>query len=201
MAERTGWQRVAKRIRVPMGFGFAVVFLWLARPTSLTMLLSLPAVLTGLCLRGYAAGYVRKNAELTTTGPYGYTRNPLYLGSMLIAFGFGAASGSWLLVGGAHRAVSGDLFADDSGRRGVSASALYRVRAVCGTGAKASAEANGAGKLGRRRVLRDALSTTPRVQCSYGSRRDLPGAAAEVGDGEPRVLCPYGAWLNSWRCR
>lgn len=98
MAERTRWQRIAKRIRVPMGFVFAAVFLWMARPSGLSLALSLVPVLAGLGLRGYASGYVKKNAELTTTGPYGYTRNPLYLGSMLIAFGFGAASGSWLLV-------------------------------------------------------------------------------------------------------
>jgi len=99
MAERTRWQRLAKRIRVPMGFLFAAVFLWLARPSPALMLASLALVAPGLWLRGYAAGYVRKNAELTTTGPYAYTRNPLYLGSMLIAFGFGAASGNWLILG------------------------------------------------------------------------------------------------------
>jgi len=99
MAERTRWQRIAKRIRVPMGFLFALIFLWLARPSPALMLISLALVVPGLSLRGYAAGYVRKNAELTTTGPYAYTRNPLYLGSMLIAFGFGAASGSWLILG------------------------------------------------------------------------------------------------------
>jgi len=82
-----------------MGFVFAAVFLWWAKPTWLSLLLSLLLVAPGLWLRAYAAGYVRKNAELTTTGPYGYTRNPLYLGSMLIAFGFGAASGSvWLVL-------------------------------------------------------------------------------------------------------
>jgi protein-S-isoprenylcysteine O-methyltransferase Ste14 len=64
----------------------------------MTLLLSLVLVAPGLWLRGYAAGYVRKNAELTTTGPYAYTRNPLYLGSMLIAFGFGAAAGNWYLL-------------------------------------------------------------------------------------------------------
>ena len=52
----------------------------------------------GLLLRAYAAGYVRKNAELTQTGPYAYTRNPLYLGSMLAAFGFTAASRQWGLA-------------------------------------------------------------------------------------------------------
>jgi protein-S-isoprenylcysteine O-methyltransferase Ste14 len=98
MAERTRWQQIARRIRVPMGFVVAAVFLWFARPTALSMGLSLGMVLPGLWLRGYAAGYVRKNAELTTTGPYAYTRNPLYLGSMLIAFGFGAAAGQWALI-------------------------------------------------------------------------------------------------------
>src|ERR1700734_442399 len=94
LSERTGWQKIARRIRVPLGFCFAVVFLWLARPTWLTMGLSLLLVVPGVWLRGYAAGYVRKNAELTRTGPYGHTRNPLYLGSMMIAFGFALAAGS-----------------------------------------------------------------------------------------------------------
>jgi protein-S-isoprenylcysteine O-methyltransferase Ste14 len=75
-----------------MGFCFAAVFLLLARPSWRTMLASLVLVVPGLWLRGYASGYVKKNAELTTTGPYAYTRNPLYLGSMLIAFGFAAAA-------------------------------------------------------------------------------------------------------------
>lgn len=95
MTERMGWQKIAKRIRVPMGFLFAGAFMCLARPTIATMASSLALVGPGLWLRGYAAGYVRKNAELTTTGPYAYTRNPLYLGSMLIAFGFAVAGGRW----------------------------------------------------------------------------------------------------------
>lgn len=92
------WQKVARRIRVPLGFVFAALFLWLARPSVQSLLLSLLLVVPGLLLRGYAAGYVRKNAELTQTGPYAYTRNPLYLGSMLAAFGFTAASRQWPLV-------------------------------------------------------------------------------------------------------
>jgi hypothetical protein len=48
-----------------------------------------------LWLRGYASGYVKKNRELTTTGPYAYTRNPLYLGSILMAAGFAVALMSW----------------------------------------------------------------------------------------------------------
>jgi protein-S-isoprenylcysteine O-methyltransferase Ste14 len=81
-----------------MGFVAAALFLCLARPTWPTMALSLILVLPGLLLRAYASGYVRKNAELTTTGPYAHTRNPLYLGSMLIVFGFAAAAASWLIL-------------------------------------------------------------------------------------------------------
>jgi protein-S-isoprenylcysteine O-methyltransferase Ste14 len=98
VSERTQWQRIARRIRVPLGFIFAAVFLWLARPTWHTMLASLLLVVPGVWLRAYAAGYVRKNAELTRTGPYAHTRNPLYLGSMMIAFGFAAAAASWIIL-------------------------------------------------------------------------------------------------------
>ncbi len=95
MAELSAGQRLAKRVRVPTGFVVAAWFIWLVRPTFATLGWSLLLVVPGLWLRGYAAGYVRKNAELTTTGPYGYTRNPLYLGSLLITLGFGVAAGSW----------------------------------------------------------------------------------------------------------
>ncbi len=93
------WQRVARRIRVPLGFVFAAVFLLLAQPSWRSLALSLLLVLPGLALRGYASGYVKKNAELTVTGPYAWTRNPLYLGSILIAFGFAAGARSPLLAG------------------------------------------------------------------------------------------------------
>ena len=83
---------------MPLGFGFAAVFLALARPTWGSLGWSLLLVLPGLWLRGYAAGYVKKNQELTRTGPYAYTRNPLYLGSMLLAFGFAGASRSWVVL-------------------------------------------------------------------------------------------------------
>jgi protein-S-isoprenylcysteine O-methyltransferase Ste14 len=92
------FQSIARRIRVPMGFVFAAFFLWFARPTLESLLWSLLLVVPGLALRGYASAYIKKNAELTRTGPYAYTRNPLYLGSILIAFGFGVASRNWILV-------------------------------------------------------------------------------------------------------
>jgi protein-S-isoprenylcysteine O-methyltransferase Ste14 len=106
----TRWQRVARRIRVPLGFVTAGLYLFeLARraPHPAAVAWSLALVLPGLWLRGYAAGYVKKNRELTMTGPYGYTRNPLYLGSMLMAAGFAVALMSWpmALVLGAGFAV------------------------------------------------------------------------------------------------
>jgi protein-S-isoprenylcysteine O-methyltransferase Ste14 len=95
------WQRVARRIRVPLGFVAAALYifeLWRRAPVPVAVAWSLALVLPGLWLRGYAAGYVKKNRELTMTGPYAHTRNPLYLGSMLIAAGFAMALLSWPVV-------------------------------------------------------------------------------------------------------
>jgi protein-S-isoprenylcysteine O-methyltransferase Ste14 len=92
------WTRIARRIRVPMGFVFALLFLLTAHPTVHSLLWSLLGTVPGVALRAYASGYVTKNTELTTTGPYAYTRNPLYLGSMLIAFGFAVAAHSWWIA-------------------------------------------------------------------------------------------------------
>ncbi len=96
-AQRTTWQKIARRIRVPLGFVTAALFLIFAHPTWSSLAVGLPFVAAGVWLRGYAAGYVKKNAELTRTGPYAYTRNPLYLGSMGIAFGIALAAGRWWL--------------------------------------------------------------------------------------------------------
>jgi protein-S-isoprenylcysteine O-methyltransferase Ste14 len=92
------WQRIARRIRVPLGFLTAALYLYeLSRraPQPAAIAWSFALVLPGLWLRAYAAGYVKKNRELTSTGPYAHTRNPLYLGSMLIAAGFAVALLSW----------------------------------------------------------------------------------------------------------
>ena len=95
---KSKWQKIARRVRVPLGFVVAAVFLVFARPSWTTLAWSLLLVLPGLWLRGYAAGFVKKNSELTRTGPYAYTRNPLYLGSMLLAAGFAVAAGRWWLA-------------------------------------------------------------------------------------------------------
>jgi protein-S-isoprenylcysteine O-methyltransferase Ste14 len=89
------WSQIARRIRVPLGFLFAVFYFWLAQPTWLSLAVGATAVGPGLLIRALASGHVRKNESLTTSGPYAYTRNPLYLGSLLIGMGFAAAARSW----------------------------------------------------------------------------------------------------------
>ena len=91
------WNRVARRIRVPLGFVFAVVYFWLAHPTWRFFGYGAIAIVSGLLLRALASGHVRKNEALATSGPYAYTRNPLYLGSLLIGIGFAiAARSGWV---------------------------------------------------------------------------------------------------------
>ena len=82
-------------MRVPLGFVFAAAYLWLAQPTWLSLLIGASVAALGLWLRAAASGHVKKNTELTVTGPYAYTRNPLYLGSLIIAIGFAIASRNW----------------------------------------------------------------------------------------------------------
>jgi len=89
------WSQIARRIRVPLGFLFAVFYFWLARPTWPSLALGAIVVAPGLLIRALASGYVRKNESLATSGPYAYARNPLYLGSLLIGLGFAVAARSW----------------------------------------------------------------------------------------------------------
>ncbi len=89
------WSHIARRIRVPLGFLFAVLYFWLARPTWRSMAVGGIVLLPGLLIRALASGHVRKNEALATSGPYAYMRNPLYLGSLLIGIGFAVAARSW----------------------------------------------------------------------------------------------------------
>lgn len=92
------WPRIARRIRVPLGFGLAFIYVWLARPTRTSILIGTLVAVAGLGLRGLASGHVRKDKELTTSGPYAYTRNPLYLGTLILAAGFAIAARTWVLA-------------------------------------------------------------------------------------------------------
>src|SRR5712691_2989040 len=92
------WSRIARRIRVPLGFVFALVYFWLARPSWRSIAVGAVLVVPGLLIRALASGHVRKNEALATSGPYAYMRNPLYLGSLLIGIGFAVAARSWLVA-------------------------------------------------------------------------------------------------------
>jgi protein-S-isoprenylcysteine O-methyltransferase Ste14 len=85
-----------QRFRVPLGFLIAAAVLYLAHPTGLLLVLGLPIAIAGAILRALAAGVIRKDSVLTTSGPYAWTRNPLYLGSFLLGVGFAIMSGSWI---------------------------------------------------------------------------------------------------------
>jgi protein-S-isoprenylcysteine O-methyltransferase Ste14 len=97
-AKRDTWSRIARRIRIPLGFVFAIIFLWLARPTRASIVAGGLVMLPGLLLRGLASGHVQKDKQLTTSGPYAYTRNPLYLGSLFMAAGFALAARNWWII-------------------------------------------------------------------------------------------------------
>ena len=85
--------RVA-RLRVTSGFFIVVVFAWFSYPTPQSLAYGLPVSLLGLALRAWAAGCLAKNRQLATGGPYAYTRNPLYIGTLLVAAGLAIASRS-----------------------------------------------------------------------------------------------------------
>jgi len=84
------------RWRVRLGYPLAIVVLWFARPSPRSVLIGALVGLLGLWIRAYAAGYLHKQEVLTVTGPYAYTRNPLYLGSAILALGVGIATRSWI---------------------------------------------------------------------------------------------------------
>lgn len=86
-----------QRWRVPLGFLCGVLFIILARPRPMTLAIGGLVAVLGLALRAWAAGHIRKNSALATSGPYAFTRNPLYLGSFLLGLGFTVAAGRWWL--------------------------------------------------------------------------------------------------------
>lgn len=86
------------RLRVPVGFLLLAAFAWFAAPTPASLAAGLPVATIGLWLRGWAAGHLAKNETLATSGPYGHLRNPLYLGTLLVAAGLAVAAERLLLA-------------------------------------------------------------------------------------------------------
>jgi len=94
------WTQIARRIRVPLSFAFTALYLWLATPTVASLLIGSALIIPGLAVRALASGHVQKNEQLATSGPYAHTRNPLYLGSLILAVGFAIAARNWWIGAG-----------------------------------------------------------------------------------------------------
>jgi protein-S-isoprenylcysteine O-methyltransferase Ste14 len=84
-----------RRLRLRAVWLLILPFLWFARPTPPLLILGAALGLLGLFVRAWAAGTIHKERELTTTGPYAFTRNPLYVGSFFLGLGITVAGGHW----------------------------------------------------------------------------------------------------------
>lgn len=82
------------RLRVPCGFLLVAAFAWFSHPDARSLAYGLPVSILGLALRGWAAGHLAKNQDLAMSGPYAFTRNPLYLGTLVVAAGLAIGSRS-----------------------------------------------------------------------------------------------------------
>jgi protein-S-isoprenylcysteine O-methyltransferase Ste14 len=93
-----GQVRFLARWRVSLGFVFAAAVLWLATPTVQSLMIGAIAAFAGEALRVWAAGHLEKSKEVTQSGPYRFTRHPLYLGSTLIGIGMAVAANDVIVV-------------------------------------------------------------------------------------------------------
>jgi protein-S-isoprenylcysteine O-methyltransferase Ste14 len=84
------------RWRVRLSYPCALLVLWFARPTPRSILWGALIGLLGLFIRARAAGHLHKQEVLTVTGPYAYTRNPLYFGSAILTLAAAIATWSWI---------------------------------------------------------------------------------------------------------
>jgi protein-S-isoprenylcysteine O-methyltransferase Ste14 len=83
------------RWRVRLSYPLAAVVLWFARPSPKSIVAGALVGAIGLWIRARAAGHLHKQQVLTIAGPYAYTRNPLYLGSFILAISAAIAAHSW----------------------------------------------------------------------------------------------------------
>ena len=93
-----GGQALLARWRVTLGFVFAAIVLWLATPTPRSLMIGAAIAVLGESIRVWAAGHLEKSKEVTQSGPYRYTRHPLYLGSSLIGIGMAVIANNWIVA-------------------------------------------------------------------------------------------------------
>ena len=86
--------KLLARRRVAIGFAAGAAALWLAEPTSRSLVSGAAVAVLGEAIRIWAAGHLEKGREVTTSGPYRWTRHPLYAGSTVIGIGLAIAAAS-----------------------------------------------------------------------------------------------------------
>ncbi len=106
MGERKGLLGLFDRIRyneiLRQGIGLLLVAVcaYFAQPDAGTVTIGLAMAVIGQLFRIYAAGFIHKNKQLASTGPYALVRHPLYLGNFLILIGFTiAAANVYVMIG------------------------------------------------------------------------------------------------------
>lgn len=83
------------RNRVRFALFALIIVLIIARPAWMSIVVGAGIGVIGLAVRAWAAGHIRKDKALAVTGPYRYTRNPLYLGSLILGIGLVVGARSW----------------------------------------------------------------------------------------------------------
>jgi protein-S-isoprenylcysteine O-methyltransferase Ste14 len=96
-----GLLRIIYTWRVKVTLLLVILAVILAKPELWSILIGVGLTLVGLFIRSWASGHLEKEKKLTTSGPYRYTRNPLYFGNLLIALGIVTGAQSWWVLGGA----------------------------------------------------------------------------------------------------
>ncbi|MBI3802816.1 MAG: isoprenylcysteine carboxylmethyltransferase family protein [Nitrospirae bacterium] len=94
----TDLSKLVGKNRIVTSLLMGAAFWFFARPSFVSIAAGIPFVLLGEAIRVWSSGYIRKNQELATTGPYAFTRNPLYLGNGVLGFGFVVMGRSWVLL-------------------------------------------------------------------------------------------------------
>ena len=97
----SGLLRIIYRWRVRVTFLFVILAAVLARPEVWSILTGIGLTMIGLLIRTWACGHLEKEKKLTVSGPYRYTRNPLYFGNFLIGLGIVTGAHSWWVLGSA----------------------------------------------------------------------------------------------------
>jgi protein-S-isoprenylcysteine O-methyltransferase Ste14 len=96
---RSGWQEILNRFRVRSGLFLAIAVILLARPTWPSILLGVLISFLGLTVRAWASGHLSKDKTLAVSGPYRFSRNPLYVGNFLLGIAIVAGACSWWVLG------------------------------------------------------------------------------------------------------